>query len=214
MKTPHLFRASGLSKIMTDPKSKSEILSEGAKTEIGRIAREMIFGFKGSFGSRETEKGTAVEQSSIDLYNSVFFTSYEKNTERKSNAWITGECDIDTGRKIIDIKSSWSLETFPLRAADAESKAYEWQVRAYMMLYDRPEAEIAFCMVDTPEHLISPYDNRDIHVVSHLDENLRVTRVKVARDAALEDKIKAKVEAANAYLYQLIWDTNKEHGLE
>lgn len=209
---PHLFRASGLSKIMTDPRNKGEILSEGAKTEITRIAKEMIFGFRSSFGSKETEKGTAVEQASIDLYNSVFFTSHRKNEERKSNEWITGECDIDTGRKIIDIKSSWSLETFPLRAADAESKAYEWQIRAYLMLYDRDEGEVAYCMVDTPEHLIG-YDSRDIHVVSHLDEALRVTVVKIKRDQALEDKIKIKVDAAKAYLHQLIWDTNKEHNL-
>lgn len=213
MKAPHLFRASGLSRIMTEPKSKSETLSVGAKTEITRIAKEMIYGFRSSFGSKETEKGTLVEQASIDLLNSVLFTSYEKNTERKTNAWLSGECDIDTGRKIIDIKSPWSLSTFPLRAADAEDKGYEWQARAYMMLWGRNEAEIAYCMVDTPEHLIG-YEDPEIHHVSHIDEALRVTRVKITRDKALEAKIIEKVEAANAYLYQLIWEVNKEHGLE
>src|SRR3546814_17941345 len=81
---------------------------------------------------------------SIELYNSVFFTDHKKNTERRTNDWITGECDIFDGRTIKDIKSAWSLATFPKTPASAHDSGYEWQGRAYMWLWGAEEFELAF----------------------------------------------------------------------
>lgn len=204
------FRASGLSKIMTEPKSKDEVLSVGAKTEIQHMAKELVYGFTRTFSSKYTEKGIQVEDTSIALYNSVFFTSHAKNTERKTNEWLTGECDIFTGDKIIDIKSPWSLDTFPAFSAAGADKDYEWQLRAYMMLWDVDQAEIAYCLVDTPDELIG-YEPQEYHFVSHIPEELRITRVQYTRDQAAEDRIKVKVEAANAYLDQVVKQIAAEH---
>jgi hypothetical protein len=110
------FRASSLAEIMTDPKEKGEILSKGAKTYLEAMAKEYVYGFNQVITGKYMDKGQIVEEESIALYNSVFFTNYKKNTERRNNDWITGECDIFTGSKIIDIKSSWSLATFPATA--------------------------------------------------------------------------------------------------
>ena len=93
---PIKFRASSLSEIMTDPKSKDEILSVGAKTAITKIAKEIIYGYDEQFSSKYTEKGIRVEDQSIDLLGSVLLKSFVKNTERKTNDWITGEADIVT----------------------------------------------------------------------------------------------------------------------
>jgi hypothetical protein len=204
------FRASSLSRIMTESPKKDEALSVGAKTELEKMAKEFVYGYTDEVSSKYTDKGLQVEPESLDLYNSVFFTDYKKNTERKTNDWITGECDIFTGSKIIDLKSSWSLLTFPATSASGRDKDYEWQGRAYMWLWDVEEFEIAYCMVNTPQELIG-YERDEIHYVDHINPLLRITRVPYTRDKALEDRIKFKVEAANAYLESLIKQIAEEH---
>jgi hypothetical protein len=194
---------------MTDPKSKDEKLSVGAKTEIERIAKEFVYGYDEVITSKYMDKGIAVEDQSIELYNSVFFTSHVKNTERKSNEWITGECDILTPSKIIDIKSSWSLATFPATSKAGQDKQYEWQGRAYMWLWDVPEFEVAYCLVNTPDELIS-WEDPKLHYVDHITESLRVTRVPYKRDMALEDKMRQRVIDANEYLDLMVKQISDE----
>lgn len=203
-------RASSLGLIMTEPKSKTESLSVGAKTYIKKLAKEFVYGFEESISSKYTDKGIQVENESIALYNRVFLTEHAKNTERKTNDWITGECDIFTGSKVIDIKSSWSLATFPCFKEDATDKQYEYQLRAYMMLWDCNEAELAYCMVSTPDDLIK-YEQIDMHLVDGIDEALRVTVNKFERDLELEELIKTKCTAAQIYFNQLCDQIASEH---
>lgn len=236
----HRFRASSLGEIMADPvtidksllspellviqaktkKTDEEkallapyfdmSLSAGAKTTIEKIAKEFIYGYDEEISSKYMEKGILVEDQSIALYNEVFFTNHEKNTVRMSNLWITGECDISTPDKIIDIKSSWSLATFPATALSGTDKGYEWQGRAYMWLWNVDQFEIAYCLVNTPDELIG-YEQQDLHYVDHIAPELRVTRVQYTRDKKLEDKIKTRVEAANKYLQETIKRISAEH---
>lgn len=203
-------RASCLGQIMVEPKAKSETLSAGAKTYLETVAKELVYGYTYSPSSKAMEKGTMVEQQSIDLYNSVFFTSHEKNTERRENDWLTGECDIDTGTKIIDIKSSWSLVTFPATVHAATNRDYEWQVRAYMLLWDRDEAEIAHSLVSTPDELIG-YEDPSLHFVDHIEEQLRITRVHHGRDKSLEARMQEKCEAAQRYVIEVMQRIAEEH---
>lgn len=237
---PFKFRASSLGRIMTDAQSidpalltddlaaiarktkktdeeqallaplKEQSLSAGAKTYLDQLAKEFVYGYEQTFSSKFTEKGQMVEQDSIDLYNSVFFSSVEKNAERRDNEWITGECDIVQPRRITDIKSAWSLATFPATAAQAHYNDYEWQGRAYMWLWDKPEFEVAWCLVDTPPDLIG-YEDESLHYVSHINPALRVTRVLYQRDLAAEERIKIKVRAANAYIEKTIREIVEQH---
>jgi len=204
-----LFRASALSAIMTDGKGKDE-LSVGAKTYVTKLAKEFVYGYDDRVTSKYMDKGIQVEDESIDLYNAVHLTSYAKNTERKTNEWITGEADIVADDRIIDIKSSWCLTTFPVLADLGEDKGYEWQLRAYMWLWDKPRADIAYCLVSTPEDLIG-YESKSLHQVDHINRELRVTVVPYERDQALEDKIRTKVEAARVYYDQVIQEISKQH---
>lgn len=203
-------RCSSLSRIMTEPKGKDEVLSVGAKTYVEDLASEFVYGYTKLISSKEMDKGIIVENASIALLNDVMFTSYVKNVERKTNDWLTGECDIFTGSKIIDIKSSWSLPTFPATVRAGRDKDYEWQLRGYMMLWDCDESEIAYCMVTTPDELIR-FEPTEIHYVDHIDPALRVTRVPYQRDRTLEDKIKQKVEAARAYFDEVVDLIATEH---
>ena len=203
-------RCSSLSKIMTEPKSKDEVLSVGAKTYIEDLAKEFVYGYVKEVSSKEMEKGLIVEQACIDLLNEVLFTNYVKNTERRENDWLTGECDIFTGRKIHDIKAPWSLATFPATVFAGRDKDYEWQLRGYMMLWNVDESEIDYCMVSTPDELIR-YEPESIHYVDHIDPMLRVTRVPYKREKSLEDKIKVKVDAARLYFEQIAQTIAEEH---
>jgi len=203
-------RCSSLSTIMTDPKTKGAVLSEGAKTYLEGVAKELVYGYTYCPTAKYMEKGTLVEDQSIALYNSVFFTNYTKNTERRETDFLTGECDIFTGSKIIDIKSAWSLHTFPATAAMGASKEYEWQMRGYMKLWDVDEAEVAYCLVNTPDELVG-YEDPDLHYVDHIDEVLRVTRVQYTRDRELEDKMEARALAAQKYVIEAMQRIGEEH---
>ena len=194
-------RSSALGKIMTNPRKKSEALSAGCKTYIKELVKEDLFGYKSTIDSKYLTKGIDLEDTSIDLYNEVHGTLYLKNTERLSNEFITGECDINAEDKIIDIKSSWSLETFPASPDDVNNKDYEWQLRGYMMLYNKPKAELAYCMVSTPDYLLKDWDNWEIHKVDKHDPFLRVTTISFERDRDKErDIIDRVIECGKFYI--------------
>lgn len=207
------FRCSSLGKLMTEPRSKSEgVLSVGAKTYIRELAAQEIFGVEFEVSSKAIEKGIEVEGDAIDLLNSVRGLSLFKNTERKSNEFITGECDLfdAEAKRGHDIKSSWSIATFPITVADCEDRLYEWQMRGYMALWDADEWEVNYCLVDTPDRLIG-FEPMHLHVVSHLPEWMRVTTWTVKRDLEKEAAIYEKVKAANEYLNSVINEFDQTH---
>lgn len=211
-----LFRCSSLGKIMTDPRTKAEgILSVGARTYIRELAKQEILGIDFEFSSKETQKGIEVEQDSIDLLNRVRGLSLTKNTERRSNGFITGECDLfdASARKGYDLKSSWSAKTFPGWIVDCDDKLYEWQCRGYMALWDANEWSVAYALVDTPERLIG-YEPIQMHVVSHIPEHMRLTEWAIKRDSGKEALIREKVEAAQAYYRHVIAEFDEIHQLE
>lgn len=207
------FRCSSIGKLMTEPRSKSEgVLSVGAKTYIRELAAQEIFGVEFEVSSKAIEKGIEVEGDAIDLLNSVRGLSLFKNTERKSNEFITGECDLfdAEAKRGHDIKSSWSIATFPITVADCEDRLYEWQMRGYMALWDADEWEVNYCLVDTPDRLIG-FEPMPLHVVSHLPEWMRVTTWTVKRDLEKEAAIYEKVKAANEYLNLVINEFDQTH---
>ena len=208
-----LIRCSSLGKIMTEPKTKAEgVLSVGAKTYIRELAQQEILGIDFEFSGKEIEKGLEVEDASIALLNRVRRLSLKKNSERKSNGLITGECDLyDAGRKRgHDLKSSWSAKTFPGWVKDCEDRLYEWQMRGYMLLWDADEWEVNYALVDTPERLIG-YEPLQMHIVNHIPEYMRLTTWLIERDFTKERAIKEKVEAAQIYYREVIAEFDQQH---
>jgi hypothetical protein len=207
-----LIRCSSLGKIMPEPKTKGDVLSVGAKTYLMDLAKQGVYGYYEQVTSKYLEKGIVVENDSIALYNRVNFTALTKNTERREDEYITGECDlIIPGVRGIDVKSSWSLGTFPVVTEDCHDKEYEWQCRGYMRLWNVPAWEVAYCMVDTPEELIR-YEQPELHCVSHIPENLRVTSIHYTRDMELEDKIVTKCKAAKEFYTEAVRRILSTHG--
>ena len=199
------FRASSIGKIMTEPKSKSEVLSVGAKTYIRELAAQEILGIDFRVSSKPMEKGIFMEQSAIDLFNEVNGTWLQKNTERRTANGITGECDLFDPVKNIghDIKCSWSAATFPIFPIDAENNIYEWQMRAYMMLWDAEAWNIQYCLLTTPEHLRG-YEPESMHIVDHIPARYRITACEIERDFKMEEAMIKKVAHAKDYYLTII----------
>lgn len=204
------WRPSQLGKLMTNPRSKSEVLSETAKAEIRRIAKEDFFGYESKITTKPMIKGTDWEQDGIDLLNNVRFTNYTKNNLRVENEYMSGCCDIITDDLIIDIKSSWSLETFPATPSEGENSDYEWQGRAYMWLYDRPAFDLVYTMYTTPDELLTEWDNKTIHRVDHIPSHHRVTVLSYERDLDKEEEIRERLIYCNEYYSKYINELNNK----
>ncbi len=179
-----LIRCSSLPKIMTASRTKGA-LSETAKSYIKSIAKQDYFGYDVELNNKYVTKGIQCEEHSIALLNDVLFTNYEKNEVRKTTDILTGECDIYTPELIIDIKTSWSFETFPATPDDINIKDYEYQLRGYMYLYNVDKAALAYCMVNTPPDLIG-FENEQMHVIGDNKIESLVTMVTIERDLELE----------------------------
>lgn len=128
-------------------------LSSTTKSYLEQLHKEEVFGKRDEIRSKYLDKGIQVEEQSITLYSEVTDMLFVKNKERRSNAFITGEPD-NTQGKIRDIKSSWSLSTFPMHDDQLTNFDYYWQLQGYMELFDLEESELIYCLVDTPEELI------------------------------------------------------------
>jgi hypothetical protein len=203
-----IVRCSELKNLMTKPRSKSEEISATTKTWLKEKVKQEYFGYRKKLDTPAINKGIDCEQMSIDLLNDVVFGTYKKNTERRTNDWLTGEPDIVSISAIDDIKTSWSLETFPAFKEDAQEAikkaGYDWQLRGYMMLFKKPEARIRYCMVDTPDYLLKDWDDENIHKVDHIDPEKRMVTVTIERDKDKEQEMEEAYEIANKY-YQQYW---------
>ena len=198
-----IVRCSSLSKLMTKGRGKGSPLGETTKTFVMDKAKEDFYGITPSFSNKFTEKGLRNEDVGIDMINQTRFMDYKKNQERITTKWLTGECDINAEDVIIDIKCSWSFETFPAFQEEADKSVkksgYDWQLRGYMMLYNKPLGEVVYCLTSTPTDLLSAYDNLDLHDVERISIEKRLTSVKIERDEVKESEILMQYKIANEY---------------
>ena len=195
---------------MTASRTKSEVLSETTKTYIRAVAKQDFYGYNVELNNKYINKGNLQENDSIALFNTVHFTNYSKNTERLTNEWLTGEADIVTEDTIIDVKTSWSLETFPATLEEAVNKDYEWQLRAYLFLYDKQYASLVYCMVTTHPSLLNEWENLSLHQVDHIDASKRITTLSFERDLELEEEIKVRLHYCTEYYVKYINQLNNK----
>jgi hypothetical protein len=202
------FRASQIGKLMTPARKKSEILSKTAQSYIRHIAKQDFYGYVSQVSKKAIRKGIKQEQKSIDLLNEFRFQKYEKNTVRLSNDFVTGEPDIITENSIIDIKTSWSLETFPATPDEIDSSLYEWQLITYMWLFKKSSAELIYCMIDTDDDLLNEWDNLTIHKVSQHPPAKRITSLNFERQPLYEEQMEERLfycsEYYDKYMNELI----------
>jgi hypothetical protein len=223
MENELLFRCSSLGKLLTESRVKSEVLSETAKTYIQDLFKERELGIFKDFSSRYTDKGIENEDQAIQMASEVLNWEFvTKNETRFNNEWLTGEPDVLTENLLADIKCSWNGSTFPMFDEKLKNKDYFWQMQGYMMLTDMPQAELVYCLTNTPYQIVEDEVRRahwklnlidedlDVreavqasHNFDHLPDTLRVKRFIVKRDNEALEKIKQRVEVAREYYESL-----------
>ena len=210
-------RCSMLSRLLPEPKNKSDLISATAKSAVREIAKLDLFGYQSFEGNKYTEKGLQLEEQAIKLSSLSRGLALKKNSERRENDWIQGECDIyvPSRKLIIDTKCTYDIGTHPFFKDEAEEKAkkqgYDIQVQGYMWLWDCEEAHIDFCLFPMPLDLIKPGENEEklIDLVDQIPQKKRLTTVVIKRDEIIIEKIKQRVEAAQDYYQDLIAQMDK-----
>lgn len=200
-------------------------LAETTKTYLKQWYIEQRFGRRKEFSNKFTEKGTNMEDHSIELLSRVSGKMFIKKNEKfYKNEWITGTPDL-LDEIVTDIKSSWDLFTFPLFEAKQTNKLYWYQLQGYMWLTHRTKADLSYCLVDTPESLIykelqkaqwnangvmSDEEQAKLEEVTRknmtfgdIPEELRVKTFHVVRDDAVIEKIKERVLLCREYVKHL-----------
>ena len=169
-------------------------ISSGAKSYCEEWLMSNLVGYKKEVKSKYLEKGLACEDDAILLLN----PDYRKNEERRESNYLSGECDILLDDKVIDIKCSWDFSTFPKLKEVIPDEAYIWQVQGYMILENKPKAEVSYCLMNTPEHL----DDRCLDY-SHLPRELRIKTFYFERDESAYEQIIEAVELCREYIEEL-----------
>lgn len=212
-------RCSAIGKIMTNPRTKGELLSQTAKTYIEEEVLRAKYGVIKPFYSRYTDKGNLVEGEAIEMASKALELGLIwKNEEHFTNDFLTGTPDVNTDTILLDVKSSWDATTFPFFATEIPTKDYYYQLQGYMELTGKTEALLVYCLVNTPiemvedeirrahwnAHLLEEdLDLRDEilkrHVFDHIPLNRRVKVFKVEKDEQVINEIKDRVELCREY---------------
>ena len=223
-------RCSAIGKIMTDPRSKSEALSETTKTYCRTWLTEKVYNRRIEVSSKQMDKGTTMEGVAIDFAQSIVEPGalWFKNEDRFEDNWMRGTPDVLTSDTVFDIKCPWSFATFPLFETELPTKDYYWQLQGYMALTGRRSAAVLYVLMDAPEHILNDEarklsyqrglgGNTDetIDEVRHLltypdvDDALKFRRFDVARDDAAIEKIRDRVSLCREYIAALMTKIEK-----
>jgi len=121
---------------------------------LNEIHKQVLFKRKSDLKNKYLEKGIQVEEQSLTLYSKVSNFPFYKNEDFFKNYFICGTPDNCKG-KVRDIKSSWDYTTFPFYDTEIKNTNYICQLNGYMELSGHTEAELIYCLVDTPFKMIN-----------------------------------------------------------
>lgn len=212
-----LFRCSSLGYLMTDPKSKSETLSETTKTHLVDVFVSNKYKRYEETYSKFFEKGNDTEEESITTVSLVTGKFFKKNEQHLSNEYIMGTPDLYEGESILkaetihDTKSSWSVYTFMRNKSKKLDPKYYWQMHGYMTLSGAKNAYIRHCLNNTPYHLVMreinklQYDYPD-GKVPFVDE-LQVICNHVYDRKTLDEYIQKRGLFSNSKTYDSIYES-------
>lgn len=216
-------RCSSLGALYTEPRLKSESVSETLKTYLNDWYLGEVFGVDTSISSKYTDKGLQLEDEAIAAYNTVFGTNYSKNDEYFEDDFITGTPDIIGDDEIIDIKCSFSLSSFPLFESKLKNKNYLYQIQGYLRLTGKSKGKIAYVLLDTPEEIIIREaksimykeklpesfldilieEVRESQTYSHIPIEKRIVIFDIDRDDTIIESMPEKVLKCRGYLENL-----------
>jgi hypothetical protein len=136
-----------------ETKSQNKELSQTAKSQCLKTFLAYKYGYYEEIHTDAMMKGKLLESEAIGLLNEFNGFYLKKNKERRSNDYISGECDIE-GKKddIYDIKICENIRTF----FDVEdvSKNYFCQGQGYMNLWQKSNYKLTYVLMPDSEEMI------------------------------------------------------------
>jgi hypothetical protein len=162
-----LFRCSSAGHLMTDPKKKSESLSECTKTHLVDVYVSKMYNRFREINAKQLDKGNDTEEDSITVVSRLTGKLFKKNEDHLSNEFIKGTPDLFTGESIYnaetirDTKSSWDAYSFFRAKAKPLDPMYYWQGMGYMWLTGAKSCSIDYCLNNTPFNLVMKELNKE-----------------------------------------------------
>lgn len=198
MKTFKL-RASCGGKLMTNPRSKAETISETAKSYIQEWIKEQIYGVTHEISNKYIEKGVKMEDEAIEMAISWLNLPWGcKNEDFFTDEYFQGTPDLLYPDFVVDIKNSWDCWTFPLFENEIPTKDYFYQLQIYMHLTGRKKAKLVYILLDTPATFGNPeiiYDDVDVKYRSKVYE--------IDYQPEVIEELQKRVENAREYINTL-----------
>ena len=193
-------RASASGKLMTKPRSKSEVLSKTTMTYLQEWTKQEVYGFRKSISSKYLDKGNAVEDDAIDYAaKKLGWLFASKNDEYFEDDFFCGTPDVILEDKIIDIKSSWDCFTFPLFEDEIPNKDYFYQLQVYMHLTGKKKAELVYVLMNTPEDI----GYEEVFDYSHLSHKYRIKSFFIDYDEEVIEQLREAVLNSRDYINEL-----------
>ena len=208
-------RCSAIGQIMTNPRSKTDLLSQTTITYVEDWLKEQIYGRRIHIESKYLDKGIQCEDAAIDFV-SVYFPGLPlliKNEKNFESDYLTGTPDLILQDEIIDIKCPWDSFTFPLFEKELPEKNYYWQLQGYMDLIGLAKARVIYVLVDTPLEMVekeirfNPAREDEIiayHSYSNIPDKYRIKCFDVIRNDQDIEAIKQRVIDCRNYLKSII----------
>ncbi|MDR2223589.1 MAG: hypothetical protein LBE34_12795 [Flavobacteriaceae bacterium] len=200
--------------LLLEKQNKGEELPPGAITYLEEVFRSHFWKRKRFLENKYLTKGTVCEEDALELVSirdDGFY--YRKNDEHLNNDYIQGTPD-NLQVIIKDTKTSWDMESF--EKAELIT-LYEWQLKGYMWIahsYDFPEletkteAELDYCLVNAPLHLLQDEKRRmwlNLGQPEEDDEDFIEKMMQLERNMIF-DTAKFKKEYPNYDFYSPILD--------
>ena len=194
-------RASASGKLITEPRSKSETLSETTKTYVKEWLTEKIYGIRKEIKSKYLDKGNALEDNAIDKAIQWLDLPFAiKNEKFFEDDFFCGTPDLIVNGVVYDIKCSFSPFTFPLFENKIPTSDYEHQVNVYMHLTGLKKASVVFILLETPEEL--NYGEKEDY--SKIDKQYRIKKFDFEYNEESINKLKEKVLLCRDYLKNIL----------
>ena len=221
-----ILRASSVGDLMTGGRTKG---AEWGDTSLGVIRKAVLlnkYGIDEYVTSKHMEKGILNEAEGLSMYRASVGGSFEIDAvkQRLLNNYCSGEPDLIHDGIVVDIKNSWSANSFPWWDEEIKNKSYLYQLQSYLWLSGLNSAKLVYTLTTTPEHIrlqeiqrlwfrlmdkpenaikeqfeveemASEIINKEM-VFDHIPIRNRVKIFDVARDEEMIEAIQSRIELA------------------
>lgn len=193
-------RASASGKLMTDPRIKTETLSETTKSYAKEWLIERIYGVRKEIKSKYLDKGLKLEDTAIDKTIELLDLPFTlKNEKYFEDDYFCGTPDLIVNSVVYDTKCSWDCFTFPLFDNEITNKDYYYQLQTYMHLTGCKKAVLVYVLLNTPKEL--KYEQKFDY--NGIGSKYLIKHFEIEYNPEIIEKLKTRTIAVREYLETL-----------